>query len=225
MLQVQDLTFSYRADVTPLTGLTLSIAAGEIVGLSGRSGSGKSTLGRVLAGYLPPQAGSILIDNHPLRQGWCPVQYVDQSSIFAVDPRWRIGRIVEEGWEPDEETRLALGVSRSWYDRYPHEISGGELQRVALLRVLSPATRYLVADELTAMLDPVTQAEIWTTLKARSRSGLGILAISHSRALLDRIATRQLTLIGGRVVESAPRAPLRHLNHGEPALAAASSGH
>ena len=116
-----------------------------------------------------------------------------------MDPRWRIGRIVEEGWQPDEVTRKALGVSRAWYDRYPHEISGGELQRVTLLRALSPQTRYLIADEITAMLDPITQAEIWRFLLTRCQAGLGILAISHDAPLLTRIAPQRHTLSNGRL--------------------------
>lgn len=204
MLEARNIRFSYRPDAPLLGDVTLTVRPGDIVGLRGNSGCGKSTLGRLMAGYLAPDAGSVLVDGMPLQDGWCPVQYVHQSSIFAVDPRWRIGRIVEEGWEPDEKTRIALGVSKSWYDRFPHEISGGELQRVALLRVLAPATRYLVADELTAMLDPVTQAEIWAALAARAKLGLGIFAISHSNALLGRISNRQFELSAGTVVRHSP---------------------
>lgn len=204
MLEARNISFSYRPGFPLLDAVTLTVAPGEVIGLRGRSGSGKSTLGRLMAGYLAPDAGSVLVDTRPLQAGWCPVQYVHQSSIFAVDSRWRIGRIVEEGWEPDAETRTALGVSKSWYDRFPHEISGGELQRVALLRVLAPATRYLVADELTAMLDPVAQAEIWSALAARARQGLGIVAISHSTALLARISSRQFELSAGSAARHLP---------------------
>lgn len=194
MLEAQDLHFAYRRGPPLLAGLSLTLRPGEVVGLSGRSGSGKSTLGRLLAGYLAPLRGRVLVDGVAPPPGWSPVQYVHQSAIFSVDPRWRIGRIVEEGWMPDDATREAFGVSRRWYDRFPHEVSGGELQRIGLLRALAPATRYLVADEVTAMLDPITQAEIWRALLARRAAGLAILAISHDAPLLARVATRQIAL-------------------------------
>ena len=90
--------------------------------------------------------------------------------------------------------RQSLGVETHWYDRYPHEISGGELQRVALLRAMAPELRYLVADEITAMLDPISQVEIWQCLLAQAKHGIGILAISHDTSLLARVATRVVTL-------------------------------
>lgn len=194
MLEARDLGFSYGGAQPVLDGVSLSIARGEIVGLSGRSGCGKSTLGRVLSGYLRPEHGAVRIDGGAPPAGRWPVQYVHQSPIFSVDPRWRIGRIIEEAWEPDEGARDEFGVRRDWFDRYPHEVSGGELQRVVLLRALAPATRYLIADEATVMLDPITQAAIWRALMRRSRDGLGILAISHSPALLDRVASRRIAL-------------------------------
>lgn len=194
MLEARDIHFGYAEGRPVLSGVSLTLAPGEIVGLGGPSGCGKSTLGRVVAGWLRPARGIITIDGAAPSGGWSPVQYVHQSSIFSVDPRWRIGRIVEEGWEPDEVTREALGVSRTWYDRYPHEVSGGELQRVTLLRVLSPQTRYLIADEVTAMLDPITQADIWRLMVRRCHTGLGILAISHDAALLSQVAERSTSL-------------------------------
>lgn len=204
MLEAKGIAFAYHPHIPVLTDISMAVAPGEILGLWGKSGDGKSTLGRILAGYLTPNAGSVSVDGAAIASGWSPVQYVHQSSIFAVDPRWRIGRIVEEGWEPDEITRQSLGVSRSWYDRFPHEISGGELQRIALLRALSPQTRYLIADELTAMLDPITQSTIWHFLLERCRSGLGILAISHDAPLLKRIACRQHQLVQGQLHQAMP---------------------
>jgi len=198
MLEGRGLHFGYGRERPVLDGASLTVPPGEIVGLAGRSGAGKSTLGRILAGYVTPHGGTVSADGAPVpSSGWSPVQHVHQASMLSVDPRWRVGRIVEEGWVPDEATREQFGVSRSWYDRFPHEISGGQLQRVALLRVLGPATRYLVLDEVSAMLDPISQADVWSALQERVRGGLGILAISHDAALLQRIAVRRLRLHGG----------------------------
>lgn len=193
MLEAQGVCFGYREPVLDRTAI--SIEPGEVVGLTGPSGAGKSTLGRVLAGHYAPSSGRVLIDGVPHRPGYNPVQYIHQSPIFAVDPRWKVGRILAEAWQPDEAMRQALGVSQGWYNRYPHEISGGELQRVALLRALGPRTRYLVADEISAPLDPLTQAQLWTTLLDQvRRRNLGMLVISHDLPLLERITHRLVTI-------------------------------
>ncbi|MGL3606793.1 ATP-binding cassette domain-containing protein [Rhizobium sp. G187] len=199
MLEARDLHFSFVRGRALLDGASFCLAPGEVLGLSGASGGGKSTLGRVVAGYLAADRGMVTVDGAEMSRNRVAVQYVHQSSIFAVNPRWRIGRVLEEAWVPDEAMREAVGVSRRWYDRYPHEISGGELQRVALLRALGPQTRYLVADEITAMLDPITQADLWSVLRDRAHAGLGILAISHDAALLERVSSRRVELVDGRL--------------------------
>lgn len=199
MLEVRRLSFGFAKARPILDGVSLALGQGEILGLSGPSGTGKSTLGRIVAGYLTPQKGEVLLDGAAPAPGYRGVQHIHQSSIFAVNPRWRLGRIISEAWQPDDLTLDAIGVSRSWFDRYPHEISGGELQRVVLVRALGPETRFLVADEVSAMLDPITQVDIWTFLMDRCRQGLGILAISHDAALLKRISSRQLQLSNGQL--------------------------
>ncbi|MGV0908317.1 ABC transporter ATP-binding protein [Martelella sp. FOR1707] len=195
MLEARRVRFGYGVSAPVVDGVDIAIRPGEIVGLTGRSGAGKSTLGRLLAGYHRPASGEVLVDGKTHAKGYNAVQYLHQSPIFAVDPRWTVGRIIAEGWTPDEETRQALGVSKSWYDRFPHEISGGELQRIAVLRALGPRTRYLVADEISAPLDPLTQAQIWDALIGAVRKrNLGMLVISHNRPLLARLSGRVVTL-------------------------------
>ncbi|MFN7090772.1 MAG: ABC transporter ATP-binding protein [Allorhizobium sp.] len=200
MLEVRGVEFGFGKAKPILEGASLTLKEGEILGLSGSSGTGKSTLGRIAAGYLKPQKGEVLLDGAAPALGYCGVQHIHQSSIFAVNPRWRLGRIITEAWQPDDQTLDAIGVSRTWFDRYPHEISGGELQRVVLARALGPDTRFLVADEVSAMLDPITQVEIWSFLMERCRQGLGILAISHDAALLKRVSSRQLKLGNGSLM-------------------------
>ena len=93
-----------------------------------------------------------------------------------------------------------LGIAPAWLDRHPHEISGGELQRLCLARALGPATRYLVCDEMTSMLDALTQARIWEAVLELARTrDLGLLVISHDAALLERVCTRiEPVFAGGR---------------------------
>ena len=195
-LEASAIGFGFGRGVPILDGINLAIESGRILGLTGKSGRGKSTLGKILARHLLPTKGRVLIDGTaPASSGFNPVQLIHQTAIFAVNPRWKIGRIVSEANPPDEMLMLALGVRRQWLDRYPHELSGGELQRVALLRSLTPGTRFLIADEITSMLDPIAQSEIWLALlEISARRDIGILAISHDLALLDRVAVQTVTL-------------------------------
>jgi len=196
MLEARGITAGHGRAAPVLADLSLHLARGEILGLAGPSGSGKTTLGRVLAGLHPPRAGRVTLDGAPLpRRGSCPVQYVAQHPQMAMNPRWRINRVLAEAGPPDPALAGLLQVAPDWLDRFPQELSGGQLQRVALLRALGAAPRVLVADELTASMDALSQARIWQVLRdLAERSGLAVLAISHDAALLDRIASRILRL-------------------------------
>jgi len=203
MLEARDLGFRYHGGSAPvLHGATLMIAPGETVGLLGPSGSGKTTLARIVAGYLRPSSGVVRLNGAPLRRGAIhPVQMLFQVPELAVNPRWRIGRVLTEAYTPDAAMRRAFGLQEAWLNRFPHEVSSGELQRVAIVRALGPAVRVVVADEMTSMLDAVTQVEIWRALLAvAAERRLGVLAISHNTALLDRIASRIFRIDGGRLL-------------------------
>lgn len=174
-----------------LRDVSLAIAPGEIVGLSAPSGRGKTTLGRILAGYLQPAAGQVLLDGAPLpHSGYCPVQLIFQHPELAINPRWRMKRVLEEAFAPPAELLRELGIEAGWLSRWPRELSGGELQRFAVARALGPGTRYLIADEMTTMLDASTQAQIWgVVLDHVRRRNLGLLVISHEAALLSRLCS------------------------------------
>lgn len=197
MLEAADLWFRYdrRADWV-LAGAGLAVGPGEVVGLWGPSGCGKTTLGRVLTGYLQPQRGTVTVDGvEAPSPGPHPVQMIPQHPELAVDPRWRVDRILAEAGPIDPTVLEGIGVADRWFDRFPHEISGGELARVVVARALLAGPRYLVADEMTAMLDPITQVRLWHALAATVRTlGLGVVAISHDRALIEAVADRVVDL-------------------------------
>ena len=199
-LEGQNLTFFYpkKKHSPVLQGVDLTLEPGDRLGLSGPSGRGKSTLCRLLAGYERPKSGRVLLDGAPLtvkRGTPNPVQLLWQNPELAVDPLLPLGRTLEEGGPVEERLLEALQIRPEWRTRYPAELSGGELQRFCIARALGSSTRYLLCDESTAMLDLITQAQLWAfLLEEAERRNLGLLIVSHSDALLRRICTRIQTL-------------------------------
>ena len=176
--------------------MKLSLRSGQRLGLSAPSGRGKTTLCRLLAGWERPAGGQVLLDGRPLSQyrGFCPVQLLWQHPEEAVDPLLPLRRTLYEAGPVDRTLLDGLGVRDSWLERYPSELSGGELQRVCVARALRPELKFLLCDEVSAMLDLVTQAQLWRFLLDQAeRQGLGLLIVSHDDALLSRLCTRVLT--------------------------------
>jgi peptide/nickel transport system ATP-binding protein len=175
-----------------LDGVSLGIDAGERVALVGPSGCGKSTLSQILAGFLTPQSGAVLFDGKPLRaKGYCPIQLIYQHPEKAINPRWKLRNTLNEAWNPDSAFLDEMGIAKEWLDRYPAELSGGELQRFCVARALGPQTGFVIADEMSTMLDVITQAQIWELmLKTINKRKLGLLAVTHSLELAERICSR-----------------------------------
>lgn len=195
-LEAQNIGFRYGSGPWILRGAQINLKAGEVVALTGPSGCGKSTLGRILAGYVQPLEGWVRLNGAPLpASGFSPVQLVYQHPEKAVNARWRMGDTLNEGWVPDEGLLASLGIQKEWLNRWPNELSGGELQRFCVARALSPQTRFLIADEMTTMLDAITQAQIWhVVLEVARRRQMGILVISHEESLIKRLCSRIIDL-------------------------------
>lgn len=197
MLEAKSVSFRY-GDRRPwvLHDFSMVIKPGEIVGLSGASGMGKTTLAKVLAGYIVPHHGQVHIHHQSLAQkGFCPVQLIFQHPELALNPRWSVGQSLDEAGSVSSEMLTRFNIDLSWLKRYPHELSGGELQRIAIVRALRPGARFLICDEITAMLDAITQAQIWQALCLYAREHqLGILVISHNSALTERLCERAIQI-------------------------------
>lgn len=172
--------------------LNLSILPGERLGIFAPSGYGKTTLARVLSGWQQPSQGQITLDNQPLPlSGYCPVQLIPQHPERTFNPSRTTGAALYDVWQPDSSWLNTLSINPELLNRYPNEISGGELARVALLRALDPRTRYLIADEITAQLDPLMQVKIWQIIQEQlEQMNLGLIVISHSQPLLAHICSR-----------------------------------
>lgn len=193
MLEARNITYAYPGSERILyADFSLTVAPNERVALCAPSGFGKTTLCRLLAGYEVLQKGEVLVDGKPLpRRGVCPVQMIWQHPEAAVDPRMRMSATLAEAGEVPEHLLDDLGIHHEWLRRFPHELSGGELQRFCIARALAANPRYLVADEVSTMLDALTQAQIWRFLVSEtSKRGMGLVFVSHSPALTERIATR-----------------------------------
>ena len=196
-LRAENISFRYN-NKSPwiLKNVDLTIETGERVALTGPSGYGKSTLSKILAGYIKPTEGQVLLDGKPLPdRGYSPVQMIYQHPEQAVNPRWKMERTLKECWEPDEQLLRAMGIESEWLKRWSSELSGGELQRFCIARVLGPKTQFLVCDEITTMLDVITQAQIWELLLERaSERDLGMAVVTHNMTLAEKVCSRIVSL-------------------------------
>ncbi len=194
-LEARDICFGYENKLL-MQGLNFVVQPSERVALSAPSGFGKTTLCRILAGYLSPQAGGVFVDGKPLGHcGISPVQLIGQHPERMLDPRLRMEATLKEAGPLRPDLYEALGIRKVWMRRYPHELSGGELQRFCIARALSVDPRYLVCDEISTMLDAATQAQLWRfLLEWCEDKQAGLVFVSHSEALVNRIATRVVTL-------------------------------
>lgn len=197
MLRVENLSFSYDGKKKILKDVSLSLKPGEILGLMAPSGFGKSTLGKLMAGYIKAPRVAVTVDGKDINdlKGFLPVQMVHQAPEKNVNIRWKVEKILNEGWQVNSDVKEKFGIEDSFLDKFPTELSGGELQRVCIARVLSKDTKYLIADEVTTMLDSISQAQICHLLiHFAKKHGLGILFISHNQALLEAVADRIVDL-------------------------------
>ena len=192
-LEAKNLCFRY-SEKSPwiLNDISLTVSAGERVGIVGPSGCGKSTLAKILSGYERPNSGEVFYNGKPLPdKGYCPVQMIYQHPELSVNPRWKMAKILNEAWNPDEKLLEKMGIEKAWLTRWPSELSGGELQRFCIARALSPQTNIFVCDEITIMLDVITQAQVWNVLiDIAEERKMGMVVITHNIALANRVCTR-----------------------------------
>lgn len=194
ILEVRNLSFRYENKGRQiLEQFSLQADSNERVGIAAPSGFGKTTLCKLLAGYEQPESGEILLDGELLQsyKGYCPVQMIWQHPEQAVNPRLRMRSVFEEGDQVDPKLMEKLGIESDWLNRFPTELSGGELQRFCIARALGKRTRFLLADEISTMLALITQSQIWHFLiEETQRRGIGMIVVSHDSELVEKVCTR-----------------------------------
>lgn len=200
-----------------LENCSLHISAGETVGLMGPSGCGKSTLARILLRLLPCDTGQILFNQQDitcsktvqLKKFRQTVQFISQRPENFFDPLMKLGASLREPLSifslPCDEQQLSdvletVKLSPALLDRYPHQVSGGEVQRLSIARALLLKPKLLILDEPTSMLDISVQAQILQLLKnIRRQEQMAFLFISHDKAVINYMCDRQLYMQEGRI--------------------------
>ncbi|MEV8441628.1 ABC transporter ATP-binding protein [Actinosynnema sp. NPDC051121] len=202
-------------------GVSLTIGAGETVGLVGESGSGKTTVARVVMGLTEPDQGAVTLRGEPWsglperarRARRRDVQLISQNPLAAFDPRYTVARIVGEALpragraERVRELLASVGLAPDLAARRPHQLSGGQRQRVAIARALAPDPAVLVCDEPVSALDVSVQAQVLDLLAdLQRRTGVALLFITHDLRVVEGISDRLLIMKDGVVVEQGATA-------------------
>ncbi|MFF5634268.1 dipeptide ABC transporter ATP-binding protein [Streptomyces sp. NPDC012825] len=211
-----------RRAVTAVDDISLTVRAGETLGVVGESGSGKTTLGRMLVRLLDPTAGRLryrgaeigALPERELRPYRRELQMVFQDPVASLNPRRSVGESIADplrtAGERDErrirdrvrELLDRVGLDPDRYEAHPHEFSGGQRQRVGIARALAAEPRLIVCDEPVSALDVTTQAQVTALLaELQAELGLGLVFVAHDLAVVRRVSDRVAVMRGGRIVE------------------------
>ena len=223
-LEVQELAVDFRA-TRVLGPVSFEVRAGETLGLVGESGSGKSTLARAILRLIPASQGRVLWEGTDLlrckaaslRRHRREIQIVFQDASASLDPRMRVAASLSEPLEvferrmrgPERQMRIArmmdrVGLAETLLDRYPHELSGGQCQRVGIARAMMLQPRLLVCDEPVSSLDVSIQGQIVNLLvELQQEFGTAMLFISHNLAVVRHLSHRVMVMHHGQLVETA----------------------
>lgn len=225
VLEIENLTKTFvtegKSDFTAVDHVSFQLYPGETLGIVGESGSGKSTLARIISRLIDATEGSIFLDGQDvteikgkkLRTYYKDIQMVFQSPVTSFDSRRTLGDGIGESLrnqgiskkEAKEEALYLLqqcGLSSEFYERYPHEVSGGQCQRAAVARALAVKPQIVICDEATSALDVTVQQQIIELLRElKKERNLAYLFICHNLALVQMFCDRVLVMKDGKILE------------------------
>lgn len=196
ILKIKNLSFYYNEGQDILNDVSFEVTSGERLGIVGPSGFGKSTLAQIIAGFEKQVKGEILYNGRPIDEITpYPVQLIYQHPEKAINPKWKLSKLEDEmDKKISSSHKKNLELKEEWFDRYPAELSGGELQRFMVARALTVDSKFIIADEISTMLDALTQAKIWKFLLDDITKEKGLIIISHNQYLIDKLCTRVIDL-------------------------------
>ncbi|MGE0268345.1 MAG: ATP-binding cassette domain-containing protein [Candidatus Omnitrophota bacterium] len=212
-----------RSVVRAVNQVNLSVKEGESISLVGESGCGKTTLARIIMQLIRPNSGEVIYDGHKVDKSYISmyrknVQMVFQDPYSSLDPRYTIRRIIDEGMvldkirfktQQERELRIqqmlkAVHLTQDMLNRYPHEFSGGERQRISIARALVLNPKLLILDEAVSSLDVLVQEEILKLLAdLQKQFNLTYIFISHNLKVVKKISQRVAVMYKGNIVELA----------------------
>lgn len=221
LLEVHDLTKTFSNGVRAVQGISLSVGRGETLGIVGESGCGKSTTGKLILRLLDADRGQIVFDGvdvtrsrgRNLRELRRRLQVVPQNPQTSLNPKLTVSQSIEFNMRAQgigslkRRTRIPelldrVGLDPSYSTRYPHQLSGGQLQRAAIARALSTEPELLVCDEAVSALDKSVQAQVLNLLSTLSRDlGIAYVFISHDLGVIEHFADSVAVMYLGKVVE------------------------
>ena len=211
-------------------GVSFELKAGETLGIVGESGCGKSTLARAVIRMIPSESGDVMwlgqdlmaLDSKEMRARRKEVQMIFQDPLASLDPRMNIGEIIAEPIKTHypktpraeikkmvEEVMIKVGLLPNLVNRYPHEFSGGQCQRIGIARALILKPKLIICDEPVSALDVSIQAQVVNLLKElQEEMGMALIFIAHDLSIVKHISTRIMVLYLGNMVELADSADL-----------------
>lgn len=233
LMELKDISQVFNQNFVALKDIHITVNKGECLGIVGESGCGKSTLGKIMSLIDQPFSGHVYYQDqfiqyqakelYALRK---EIQYIFQDPLSAFLPKMKIKTFLlepfvnfhicskKEALKQIEDLLLKVGLDKQCLNKYPHQLSGGQLQRIVIARAISLSPKLLICDEITSALDVISQNEILKLIKdLQQQSDLTLIFISHDLSLVSRFCHRVFVMKDGQEVECLPSSQLRFSHH------------